>query len=276
MFSLKKPTHDQVPVWVNIFSIPLQHFNNVGLSLIASKLGKPLEIDSYTTTMCEHATGRVVYARILIEMSVKDPWDKDIKIKAFTNKDNPKKEEDVQFVHGSPEFDESSGSCTAFCDSNHSNKKVFFSDSPISCEASIGNVENIGKIYDEAATAYEFGDDIVSENDIEVSFDATYDPHTINETCEKFVYNHDMSEEFFAVKFVSPTMATPMSVKGHVISSKDPLPYVIAPSPSEGVVPANLIIHRSSPLMVDKDVLGKDSPACLEKEHTTISSSIGM
>ncbi|CAI9266084.1 unnamed protein product [Lactuca saligna] len=36
--------------------------------------------------MCERAMGRAVYARILIEMSAKDPWAKEIKIKAITAK----------------------------------------------------------------------------------------------------------------------------------------------------------------------------------------------
>ncbi|CAH1451248.1 unnamed protein product [Lactuca virosa] len=48
--------------------------------------GKPSEVYSYTTTMCKRATGRAIYARILIEMSAKDPLAKEIKIKAFTAK----------------------------------------------------------------------------------------------------------------------------------------------------------------------------------------------
>ncbi|CAH1451250.1 unnamed protein product [Lactuca virosa] len=36
--------------------------------------------------MCERYTGRTIYARILIEMSAKDPLAKEIKIKAFTAK----------------------------------------------------------------------------------------------------------------------------------------------------------------------------------------------
>ncbi|CAH1447586.1 unnamed protein product [Lactuca virosa] len=36
--------------------------------------------------MCERATDRAVYARILIEMSANAPWAKEIKIKAFTAK----------------------------------------------------------------------------------------------------------------------------------------------------------------------------------------------
>ncbi|KAL7586774.1 hypothetical protein Lser_V15G38818 [Lactuca serriola] len=62
---IEKSTHDRVPVWVNIW---------------------PLEVDSYTTTMCERPTGRAVFARILIEMSAKYPWAKEIKIKAVTAK----------------------------------------------------------------------------------------------------------------------------------------------------------------------------------------------
>ncbi|CAH1420508.1 unnamed protein product [Lactuca virosa] len=61
-------------------------FNKDGLSLISRKLGKPLEVDSYTSTVCERATGRAVYARILIEMSANDPWENYIKIKAITAK----------------------------------------------------------------------------------------------------------------------------------------------------------------------------------------------
>ncbi|CAI9261359.1 unnamed protein product [Lactuca saligna] len=80
--------HGLCDIFINDDDVFFFKFDNDvdGLSLIASKLGKPLEVDSYTTTMCERATGRAVYARILIEMSAKTPWAKEIKIKAFTAK----------------------------------------------------------------------------------------------------------------------------------------------------------------------------------------------
>ncbi|GKG02708.1 copia protein, partial [Tanacetum coccineum] len=41
-----------VPVWVKLNSVPVTAFSDDGLSAIATKLGTPLMLDSYTFDMC--------------------------------------------------------------------------------------------------------------------------------------------------------------------------------------------------------------------------------
>ncbi|KAJ0521403.1 hypothetical protein HanIR_Chr10g0470471 [Helianthus annuus] len=57
-----------VPVWVKMHDVPLAAFTEDGLSLVASKIGVPKMLDSYTATMCAESWGRSSYARALIEV----------------------------------------------------------------------------------------------------------------------------------------------------------------------------------------------------------------
>ena len=50
--SLTKEDLTKVPVWVKLRDVPLAGFNQDGLSAIATKVGKPIMLDSYTSTMC--------------------------------------------------------------------------------------------------------------------------------------------------------------------------------------------------------------------------------
>ncbi|GKE65902.1 beta-caryophyllene synthase, partial [Tanacetum coccineum] len=56
-----------VPVWVKLYGIPVTTFSEDGLSVIATKLGNPLMLDSYTSDMCIQSWGRSSYVRALIE-----------------------------------------------------------------------------------------------------------------------------------------------------------------------------------------------------------------
>ena len=51
-----------VPVWVKLRDIPITTFTEDGLSVIATKLGTPLMLDYYTSTMCMESWGRSSYA----------------------------------------------------------------------------------------------------------------------------------------------------------------------------------------------------------------------
>ncbi|GAV62243.1 DUF4283 domain-containing protein/zf-CCHC_4 domain-containing protein [Cephalotus follicularis] len=53
-----------MPLWVKLKGVPIQFWNKVGLSYIASVLGKPLHMD--VTTMNRHA---LMFARVCIDMS---------------------------------------------------------------------------------------------------------------------------------------------------------------------------------------------------------------
>ncbi|GJS29886.1 putative reverse transcriptase domain-containing protein [Tanacetum coccineum] len=41
-----------IPVWVKLYSVPVTAFSEDGLSAIATKLGTPLNLDSYIADMC--------------------------------------------------------------------------------------------------------------------------------------------------------------------------------------------------------------------------------
>ena len=69
---LSKKDTSLVPVWVDLYDVPLVAFTEDGLSLIASKIGKPMMLDSYTNQMCNSSWGRHSFARALIEIDAKD------------------------------------------------------------------------------------------------------------------------------------------------------------------------------------------------------------
>ncbi|GJY23686.1 uncharacterized protein Tco_0397344 [Tanacetum coccineum] len=67
--SLTKEDLTKVPVWVKLRDVPLVGFNQDGLSAIATKVGKPIMLDSYTSTMCMESWGKTSYARAMVEIS---------------------------------------------------------------------------------------------------------------------------------------------------------------------------------------------------------------
>ncbi|GKB49256.1 zinc knuckle CX2CX4HX4C containing protein [Tanacetum coccineum] len=56
------------PNWVKLHNVPILAYLEVGLSLIATQLGRPIMMDSYTSNMCLDPWGKCTYARVLIEM----------------------------------------------------------------------------------------------------------------------------------------------------------------------------------------------------------------
>ncbi|GJV19818.1 sodium/hydrogen exchanger 6 [Tanacetum coccineum] len=56
---LLKDELTQVPMWVKFHDVPLQVFEEDGISLIASFIGKPVMLDSYTSAMCKDSWGRI-------------------------------------------------------------------------------------------------------------------------------------------------------------------------------------------------------------------------
>ncbi|GKA22063.1 RNA-directed DNA polymerase, eukaryota, reverse transcriptase zinc-binding domain protein [Tanacetum coccineum] len=66
--NLLKEDLSTVPVWVKLYSVPVTAFSEDGLSAIATKLGTPLMLNSYTSDMCIQSWGRSSYARVMIEL----------------------------------------------------------------------------------------------------------------------------------------------------------------------------------------------------------------
>ncbi|KAL8108506.1 uncharacterized protein LOC141673806 [Apium graveolens] len=65
---LSKEVPGVIPLWGKIFNIPLQYWNKEGLSHIESGVGNIFMADSLTEQMCRMATGRLSFAKLLIEV----------------------------------------------------------------------------------------------------------------------------------------------------------------------------------------------------------------
>ncbi|GKC41546.1 reverse transcriptase domain-containing protein [Tanacetum coccineum] len=74
--NLLKEDVGNVPIWVKFHGVPMMAFSEGRLSVIATKLGIPLMLDSYTSDMCMQSCGRSNYARAMIELRA------DVKLKA--------------------------------------------------------------------------------------------------------------------------------------------------------------------------------------------------
>ncbi|GKE18234.1 putative reverse transcriptase domain-containing protein [Tanacetum coccineum] len=66
--NLLKEDVSTVPVWVKLHGVPVITFSEDGLSAIATKLGTPLMLDSYTSDMCMQSWGTSSFARVMIEL----------------------------------------------------------------------------------------------------------------------------------------------------------------------------------------------------------------
>ncbi|XP_022040984.1 uncharacterized protein LOC110943550 [Helianthus annuus] len=66
---LEKKEVKKVQIWVKIHDVPIAAYTEDGLSMIATTIGEPKLLDSYTSTMCMDMWGRSSYARALIEVS---------------------------------------------------------------------------------------------------------------------------------------------------------------------------------------------------------------
>nr|GEV23624.1 hypothetical protein [Tanacetum cinerariifolium] len=66
--NLLKEDVNTIPVWVKLCGVPVMAFSEDGLSVIATKLGTPLMLDSYTYDMCMKSWGRSSYARVVIKL----------------------------------------------------------------------------------------------------------------------------------------------------------------------------------------------------------------
>lgn len=57
-----------IPVWVKFHDVPLAMFFDDGLSLLATLIGTPKILESYTSQICLESWGRSSFARCLIEV----------------------------------------------------------------------------------------------------------------------------------------------------------------------------------------------------------------
>nr|GEV33268.1 hypothetical protein [Tanacetum cinerariifolium] len=75
-----------VPVWVKMHKVPVVAYSEDGLSLIGTQIGKPIMLDTFTSSMCVDPWGRLRYACALIEVSAKKPLKHEV-IMAYLEED---------------------------------------------------------------------------------------------------------------------------------------------------------------------------------------------
>nr|KAJ0220253.1 hypothetical protein LSAT_V11C200101200 [Lactuca sativa] len=77
---LSKPQINFVHVWVKVFNVPLEYWNNKGITLIANEIGKPIAMDKITQKMCNDHWGRPAFMRFLMEMIEESEWIKELSV----------------------------------------------------------------------------------------------------------------------------------------------------------------------------------------------------
>ncbi|GJX28479.1 zinc knuckle CX2CX4HX4C containing protein [Tanacetum coccineum] len=77
---MEKMEPKRLLVWVKIVNVPLEAWSVDGISALASSLGKPMLMDTMTTTMCHKGVGNFEYARVLMEMDAEKEFKKEIVI----------------------------------------------------------------------------------------------------------------------------------------------------------------------------------------------------
>nr|GEU71402.1 hypothetical protein [Tanacetum cinerariifolium] len=68
--NLLKEDLKSIPIWVKFHDILIVAFTVDGLSVMATKIGNPIMLDSYTVSTCLHSWSRMDYARALIDIRV--------------------------------------------------------------------------------------------------------------------------------------------------------------------------------------------------------------
>ncbi|GJT69904.1 hypothetical protein Tco_1029190 [Tanacetum coccineum] len=73
--ALTKDNVTKVPVWAKIHKVPVVAYTEDGLSLIRTQIGKPIMLDTFTSSMCGDTWGRMGYGMVcyddsLIEVSL--------------------------------------------------------------------------------------------------------------------------------------------------------------------------------------------------------------
>ncbi|GJZ74268.1 RNA-directed DNA polymerase, eukaryota, reverse transcriptase zinc-binding domain protein [Tanacetum coccineum] len=64
----------KIPVWIRLLNVPLEAWNVNGISAISSRLGRPIKIDQITAKMCKEGSGRLGFARVLVEINAEKPF----------------------------------------------------------------------------------------------------------------------------------------------------------------------------------------------------------
>ncbi|GJZ08736.1 RNA-directed DNA polymerase, eukaryota, reverse transcriptase zinc-binding domain protein [Tanacetum coccineum] len=96
---MKKLEPKCLPVWVKMVNVPLEAWTVEGISAIASRLGKPMMMDTITSTMCHKRIGNFEFARVLVEMDAQKEFKKEILIQYRDRNNNAKGNKTVKVIY---------------------------------------------------------------------------------------------------------------------------------------------------------------------------------
>ncbi|XP_022042318.1 uncharacterized protein LOC110944968 [Helianthus annuus] len=114
---LEKKEVKQVQIWVKIHEVPIAAYTEDGLSLIATTIGEPKMLDSFTTSMCTDSWGRSSYVRALVEISAEKELREEITM-AIPEPDGEGYIKETMYV----EYEWSPHRCATCCVFGHSNE----------------------------------------------------------------------------------------------------------------------------------------------------------
>ncbi|GJW80727.1 zinc knuckle CX2CX4HX4C containing protein [Tanacetum coccineum] len=111
--SLLQEELTRIHIWVKLHDVSLQVFEEDGIRLIATFIGKPIMLDSHTSFMCKDSWGRSIFARCLIEVNSEDDLvdSVTIGIPSLMEDDFTKETIRVEYEWRPPRCDE----CKIFC-----------------------------------------------------------------------------------------------------------------------------------------------------------------
>ncbi|GJS33012.1 retrovirus-related pol polyprotein from transposon TNT 1-94 [Tanacetum coccineum] len=79
---------NKVPVWVKLYTVLVVAYSEDWLSLIATQVGKPIMLDTFTSFMCAESWGRISFARALIEIHANSELKKEVRMAILIDDDD--------------------------------------------------------------------------------------------------------------------------------------------------------------------------------------------
>lgn len=86
---LEKVEPSTIPIWVCVYGIPLELCNGNGIGKIMSGVGKPMLMDKLTRERCLKKSGKLDFARVLVEVSASDVLPNELEIEYPAIGDKP-------------------------------------------------------------------------------------------------------------------------------------------------------------------------------------------
>nr|GEV38076.1 hypothetical protein [Tanacetum cinerariifolium] len=76
----------KITIWIWLYNVPLEAWSNKEISTISSTLGMPIKMDHMTAEMCKQGSGRLRYARVLVEIAARKAYIDKVEIDYVDNK----------------------------------------------------------------------------------------------------------------------------------------------------------------------------------------------